>query len=171
MSQIYKAFAVVGNDPDALSVASTDGVQLAVYANEPSAVEAMRQDSEAVVKVVMMTQGTYDALQGMISAVPERLAAELADAHNLVRFLAKLYCELDTLRYKTMAMPEGEIVDFMINNWPVVQGTANQIRLMRLSEMPYDSSKLAAAVEAALAAKTEVAAGPEAAPVNQVDGL
>lgn len=77
--------------------------------------------------------------------------AELAEADDLILFLAKVYCEMDRIRYETMSVPEGEIVDFMISNWPVVQGTANQIRLMRLGEMPYDSGKLAAAIDACLA--------------------
>ncbi|MGS0941603.1 hypothetical protein ACVA51_13725 [Pseudomonas luteola] len=88
---------------------------------------------------------------GMYDKRVAELEAELAGAHDLIRFLAQLYCQLDHLRYETIKLPEGEIVDYMINKWPVVQGTANQIRLMRLGEMPYDSGKLAAAIDACLA--------------------
>lgn len=82
---------------------------------------------------------------------------------DLCRFLAKLYCELDGLRYSTAKLPPEEIADALICKWPVLQGTRNQLNIKRISEQSYDESKLHAAIAAMLAAAPQsVAAVPQA---------
>lgn len=71
---------------------------------------------------------------------------------DLCRFLAKLYCELDGLRYSTAKLPAEQIADALIFKWPVLQGARNQLNIKRISEQPYDESKLHSAIAAMLAA-------------------
>uniref|UniRef100_UPI0013D97CFB hypothetical protein n=1 Tax=Serratia marcescens TaxID=615 RepID=UPI0013D97CFB len=73
-------------------------------------------------------------------------------ASDLCRFLAKLYCELDGLRYSTAKLPAEQIADALIFKWPVLQGARNQLNIKRISEQPYDESKLHSAIAAMLAA-------------------
>ncbi|HCF3885664.1 TPA: hypothetical protein NID48_005192 [Pseudomonas aeruginosa] len=73
-------------------------------------------------------------------------------AADLCRFLAKLYCELDGLRYSTAKLPAEQIADALIFKWPVLQGARNQLNIKRISEQPYDESKLHSAIAAMLAA-------------------
>ncbi|HGA2735012.1 TPA: hypothetical protein ACIR09_006074, partial [Pseudomonas aeruginosa] len=67
---------------------------------------------------------------------------------DLCRFLAKLYCELDGLRYSTAKLPAEQIADALIFKWPVLQGARNQLNIKRISEQPYDESKLHSAIAA-----------------------
>ncbi|MBZ3687408.1 hypothetical protein [Pseudomonas aeruginosa] len=71
---------------------------------------------------------------------------------DLCRFLAKLYCELDGLRYSTAKLPAEQIADALIFKWPVLQDARNQLNIKRISEQPYDESKLHSAIAAMLAA-------------------
>ncbi|MCW8021899.1 hypothetical protein [Pseudomonas aeruginosa] len=73
-------------------------------------------------------------------------------ASDLCRFLAKLYCELDGLRYSTAKLPAEQIADALIFKCPVLQGARNQLNIKRISEQPYDESKLHSAIAAMLAA-------------------
>ncbi|MBH9477094.1 hypothetical protein I5L23_13800 [Pseudomonas aeruginosa] len=73
-------------------------------------------------------------------------------AADLCRFLAKLYCELDGLRYSTAKLPAEQIADALIFKWPVLQGARNQLNIKRISEQPYDESKLHSAIAAMIAA-------------------
>ncbi|MEX1925917.1 hypothetical protein ACPTIG_01390 [Pseudomonas aeruginosa] len=90
----------------------------------------------------------------------EEIAAPVAQAQHsvpdgaadLCRFLAKLYCELDGLRYSTAKLPAEQIADALIFKWPVLQGARNQLNIKRISEQPYDESKLHSAIAAMLAA-------------------
>ncbi|HCF1959547.1 hypothetical protein [Pseudomonas aeruginosa] len=88
--------------------------------------------------------GLYEAAQAQHS-VPD-------GASDLCRFLAKLYCELDGLRYSTAKLPAEQIADALIFKWPVLQGARNQLNIKRISEQPYDESKLHSAIAAMLAA-------------------
>ncbi|MGZ2829954.1 hypothetical protein [Pseudomonas aeruginosa] len=88
--------------------------------------------------------GLYEAAQAQHS-VPDGAA-------DLCRFLAKLYCELDGLRYSTAKLPAEQIADALIFKWPVLQGARNQLNIKRISEQPYDESKLHSAIAAMLAA-------------------
>ncbi|OES58713.1 hypothetical protein [Pseudomonas aeruginosa] len=82
-------------------------------------------------------------------------------AADLCRFLAKLYCELDGLRYSTAKLPAEQIADALIFKWPVLQGTRNQLNIKRISEQPYDESKLHSAIAAMLAAAPSKEVGHE----------
>ena len=66
---------------------------------------------------------------------------------DLVRFLAAVWYETDSLRYKAMNLPDEEIKDFLVGKWPVIQGTRNQINLKNIGEQPYSQENIAKAVE------------------------
>ncbi|HGQ7362553.1 TPA: hypothetical protein ACL1SB_005850 [Pseudomonas aeruginosa] len=86
-------------------------------------------------------------------AAPSQAQHSVPDgAADLCRFLAKLYCELDGLRYSTAKLPAEQIADALIFKWPVLQGARNQLNIKRISEQPYDESKLHSAIAAMLAA-------------------
>ncbi|EPF1449674.1 hypothetical protein ACSQPG_005606 [Pseudomonas aeruginosa] len=99
----------------------------------------------------------------------EEIAAPVAQAQHsvpdgaadLCRFLAKLYCELDGLRYSTAKLPAEQIADALIFKWPVLQGARNQLNIKRISEQPYDESKLHSAIAAMLAAAPSKEVGHE----------
>lgn len=92
-------------------------------------------------------------LRAMLAAAPAQAQHSVPDgASDLCRFLAKLYCELDGLRYSTAKLPAEQIADALIFKWPVLQGARNQLNIKRISEQPYDESKLHSAIAAMLAA-------------------
>ncbi|MCT7342167.1 hypothetical protein N5K55_20610 [Pseudomonas aeruginosa] len=87
------------------------------------------------------------------SGAPSQAQHSVPDGtSDLCRFLAKLYCELDGLRYSTAKLPAEQIADALIFKWPVLQGARNQLNIKRISEQPYDESKLHSAIAAMLAA-------------------
>ncbi|WP_240905296.1 hypothetical protein [Pseudomonas aeruginosa] len=89
----------------------------------------------------------------VLAAAPAKAQHSVPDgAADLCRFLAKLYCELDGLRYSTAKLPAEQIADALIFKWPVLQGARNQLNIKRISEQPYDESKLHSAIAAMLAA-------------------
>ncbi|MER1063009.1 hypothetical protein AAA605_12430 [Pseudomonas aeruginosa] len=93
------------------------------------------------------------ALHELLAAAPTQAQHSVPDgAADLCRFLAKLYCELDGLRYSTAKLPAEQIADALIFKWPVLQGARNQLNIKRISEQPYDESKLHSAIVAMLAA-------------------
>ncbi|HGM7186296.1 TPA: hypothetical protein ACXJNS_003493 [Pseudomonas aeruginosa] len=92
-------------------------------------------------------------LRAMPADVPAKTQHSVPDGtSDLCRFLAKLYCELDGLRYSTAKLPAEQIADALIFKWPVLQGARNQLNIKRISEQPYDESKLHSAIAAMLAA-------------------
>ncbi|MFU2829923.1 hypothetical protein ACM7OB_30250 [Pseudomonas aeruginosa] len=93
------------------------------------------------------------ALHELLAAAPTQAQHSVPEgAADLCRFLAKLYCELDGLRYSTAKLPAEQIADALIFKWPVLQGARNQLNIKRISEQPYDESKLHSAIAAMLAA-------------------
>jgi len=66
----------------------------------------------------------------------------------LVRFLAKYQSDLNALRDRCMSMTPEDCKDAIIMQWPVIQGTANQIALKRIGELDYDIELVAKAVNA-----------------------
>ncbi|EMX8720880.1 hypothetical protein [Pseudomonas aeruginosa] len=92
-------------------------------------------------------------LRELLAVGPAQAQHSVPDgASDLCRFLAKLYCELDGLRYSTAKLPAEQIADALIFKWPVLQGARNQLNIKRISEQPYDESKLHSAIAAMLAA-------------------
>lgn len=85
----------------------------------------------------------------------ERVGKTSDDLQHLARMLAKMYVEFDRARYEAAALPEGEIADFLITKIPVLQGTSNQIDLLRISEQPYDSVAAGRAITALRSAEKE----------------
>lgn len=61
---------------------------------------------------------------------------------HYARFISQSYTELDKLRYTTIQMEPHEIVDFMVEQWPVIQGTSNQLRVGRIGQQEYDVAKV-----------------------------
>lgn len=96
-------------------------------------------------RYILIADGHIKAPVGQAGQVPDGVL-------DLCRFLAKLYCELDGLRYSTAKLPPEEIADALICKWPVLQGTLNQLNIKRISEQPYDESNLQTGVAALLAA-------------------
>jgi DNA repair exonuclease SbcCD ATPase subunit len=76
---------------------------------------------------------------------------ELKCCADLVRFLSETWASLEKLRYNAIAVPDSEIKDFLIMQWPVVQGTQNQINLSAIGKQPYQVGNLAKAVDWMLA--------------------
>jgi hypothetical protein len=85
----------------------------------------------------------------------ERVGKSTDDLQHLARMLAKMYVEFDRARYEAAALPEGEISDFLITKIPVLQGTGNQVDLLRISEQPYDSVAAGRAIRALRSAEKE----------------
>lgn len=117
-------------------------------------VAALRADRDSWAEQAEQRLADWDEMR------KERDAALVAQAQysvpdgaaDLCRFLAKLYCELDGLRYSTAKLPAEQIADALIFKWPVLQGARNQLNIKRISEQPYDESKLHSAIAAMLAA-------------------
>jgi len=64
----------------------------------------------------------------------------------LVRFLARYQKDLNDPRNQCIDMTPEECKDALIMQWPVIQGTANQLALKRIGEMDYDTKLVAEAV-------------------------
>ena len=72
---------------------------------------------------------------------PVVIAPEVLD---VVRFLAKTWVAVDAFVYQHC---DGEA----LMHYPVVQGTANQIALMRIGEQNYDAARIHAGIKWLLA--------------------
>ncbi|MGA4814545.1 hypothetical protein ACPA9J_00170 [Pseudomonas aeruginosa] len=72
-----------------------------------------------------------------------RLSTACRMAHLTCALPGQLYCELDGLRYSTAKLPAGTDRRCPNLKWPVLQGARNQLNIKRISEQPYDESKLA----------------------------
>jgi hypothetical protein len=89
-------------------------------------------------------QNWTDVLLGPVERGPADLvgpqragAAEPVGLRNTAIFLAKLWSDLDDLRYRVMGMsPEG-CREAIIMQWPVLQGTRNQMDIRRLGTLPH----------------------------------
>lgn len=65
---------------------------------------------------------------------------------DLVRFLAETWAMTEDNRCKVAGMAPEDIKDFLIMQWPVVQGTRNQLNLKRIGEQPYKKENISKAV-------------------------
>jgi hypothetical protein len=86
---------------------------------------------------------------------PENLP-EVA-SHDLLAlacFLAKYQDDLNDLRYKWIAMSAEDCKSAVIGQWPIIQGTTNQINLKRVGEIPYESPQVSRAIKAILEANS-----------------
>ncbi|EPY8460798.1 hypothetical protein ACXG9X_000343 [Pseudomonas aeruginosa] len=123
--------------------------------------ETVHADAQEAVKLQRLLMDSHTACrpagEGLMGWAHAALSAQAQHsvpegAADLCRFLAKLYCELDGLRYSTAKLPAEQIADALIFKWPVLQGARNQLNIKRISEQPYDESKLHSAIAAMLAA-------------------
>ena len=78
------------------------------------------------------------------------MVMETNELKDLVRFLARLWLDIDKLKYEALSLPDNEIKDFIVGQWPVVQGTRNQINLAKIGKQPHESKNIAKAVKAML---------------------
>lgn len=129
--------------------------------NPKALAETVHADAQEAVKLQRLLMDSHTACrpagEGLMGWAHAALSAQAQHsvpdgAADLCRFLAKLYCELDGLRYSTAKLPAEQIADALIFKWPVLQGARNQLNIKRISEQPYDESKLHSAIAAMLAA-------------------
>lgn len=90
MSDVYEAFAVISDESEGLSIASTDGQQLAIYTSQPAALEEMRASSEIVVKVSILTSGALRSLKGVTDSLQEEIATREAERDIALEHVAEL---------------------------------------------------------------------------------
>ncbi|HGM6487700.1 TPA: hypothetical protein ACKP3F_005752 [Pseudomonas aeruginosa] len=129
--------------------------------NPKALAETVHADAQEAVKLQRLLMDSHTACrpagEGLMGWAHAALSAQAQHsvpdgAADLCGFLAKLYCELDGLRYSTAKLPAEQIADALIFKWPVLQGARNQLNIKRISEQPYDESKLHSAIAAMLAA-------------------
>ena len=84
-----------------------------------------------------------------------------ADVHSsallaLVAFLCGYFTKIDELRYKVYSWKpnDGDLREYLIGQWPVVQGTRNQMNLDKIGKLPWESKDVAAAVDSIIKANT-----------------
>lgn len=127
-----RPFLLLVHSPDA--VARPEELVPLYTRADPSEVERLRAELAESDKCVVRALNERDAALKQL-AEAQSAAGSLQD---LCRFLAASYCELDELRYTTARLPADQISDFLIGKWPVIQGTANQMNIKRISGQPYD---------------------------------
>jgi len=93
----------------------------------------------------------------MSEARNERKELNSTDLLALVCFLAKVHKQVDQLRYKVYSWkPEdGDLREYLVGQWPVIQGTKNQFDLEKIGEMDFDHTRIRKAVEAILSANAQ----------------
>lgn len=99
MSRTLNAFAVIGDGyedaPGQLPVAATNGVQLAVFSNIPSATERLEFKGEEVLPVVIMSVEDHEARDARYERLQQRLTVEDERSDDLSSAATKA---LDVLR-------------------------------------------------------------------------
>lgn len=94
----------------------------------------------------------------MSEARNERKELNSTDLLALVCFLAKVHKQVDQLRYKVYSWKEeedGNLRDYLVGQWPVIQGTKNQFDIEKIGEMEFDHTRTRKAVDAILYANAE----------------
>lgn len=92
----------------------------------------------------------YEAIQAN-TPQPDTVAVnDLEDCRHLVRFLAQLWTECDDKRYEAIQLPPEQVNDFLVMQWPVLQGTRNQLNIKAIGSQSYDKHRLNAAIRALL---------------------
>ena len=97
----------------------------------------------------------------MSEARNEQKELNSTDLLALVCFLAKVHKQVDQMRYKVYSWkPEdGDLRDYLIGQWPVIQGTKNQFDLEKIGEIEFDHKRIRKAVDSILSANTEITRG------------
>ena len=80
--------------------------------------------------------------------------ASYEDLLALVAFLCSYITEVDVLRYKVYSwkQDQGDLREYLIGQWPVIQGTRNQMNLDKIGKLPWESKDIAAAVDSIIKA-------------------
>jgi hypothetical protein len=104
-------------------------------------------------------QNWTDVLLGPIERGPADLvgteragAAEPMGLRNTAIFLAKLWSDLDDLRYRVIAMSAEDCRETLIMQWPVLQGTRNQLQIRALAKLPAQPRSIAQEIRRAVEA-------------------
>ena len=69
---------------------------------------------------------------------------------NTAIFLAKTWAQTQDVVYHCFSLPPDECKEYLINNYPQMQGMRNNINLRRLGELPFDTSGITTEIAAAL---------------------
>ena len=95
-----------------------------------------------------------DALAAGVITERDALFASVSreDLIHLCIFLAGYQAKLQDVRGKCMSIvgdDRSKAWDAVINHWPIIQGSRNQIHLIRIGELGYDPDAVARAVKGA----------------------
>ena len=85
---------------------------------------------------------------------------------NAVIFLAETWLKSQDVVHKTFEISARQspaaAIEYLMNNYPVIQGTGNQLRLKLISKMSCDNTKIQAEVQELVSSMSE--ANPERLP-------
>ena len=70
---------------------------------------------------------------------------------NTAIFLAEQWQKTEDILYTAFAMPPEQAVDYIVNNYPQVQGMRNQAQLRRLAALSCVTGEIPKEIAAALA--------------------
>jgi hypothetical protein len=90
-----------------------------------------------------------------LAAVPLFASVSREDLIHLCIFLAGYQAKLQEVRGDVMSMGtsqevrDGQIWQKVAMSWPIIQGSSNQIHLMRIGELEYDPAAVSRAVKGA----------------------
>ena len=68
---------------------------------------------------------------------------------HLCRFLAETWVLMEETKGQSLLLAVGndnEMADYLIEKWPMVQGTQNRIALCKIAKQPIDRQKVAEAI-------------------------
>lgn len=88
-----------------------------------------------------------------LEAEIDRLRESVDALRALSCFLAKYQNDLCLLRYNWMTQSGDDFREAVIGQWPIIQGTHNQIALQRVGELEFDSSLIPKAIKKLLEEK------------------
>jgi hypothetical protein len=95
---------------------------------------------------------TTTAAQGGSSPVPLFASVSREDLIHLCIFLAGYQAKLQDVRGECMSMvgeEKAKAWETVIYHWPIIQGSCNQIHLIRIGELEYDPAAVSRAVKGA----------------------
>lgn len=119
--------------------------------------EEILKDAESSLAQFYDAPCKYDAFPQFQNGVIAELAAKLTEREreweykSAFIFMCEVWEELDTLRTKLITQKDKTTVqDKLVMEWPMIQGTRNQMNLRKIAKIPYDKAQVAKAVKQAL---------------------
>ena len=73
-----------------------------------------------------------------------------ASLRNTAIFMADTWAKTQDVIYKALSMPPHEGMEYLITNYPQIQGMRNQMQLRRLAALAFDSSAIQGEIAASL---------------------